>query len=634
MRRQFFTVTLVVLAPITGFTQQPAQKLPPPSQWLEARRERQAEAARITGVYAGFQFTNKISESEIGFLHRAVADANKHYKPIHYDHGTGLAIADVDGDGRLDIYFVGQIGGNQLWRNRGGGRFEDITTAAGVGLADRICVTASFADIDNDGDADLFVTTVRFGNALFENVGKGRFRDITADAGVAYVGHSSGAVFFDYDKDGYVDLFLCNIGRYTTDEKGAGGYFVGMSDGFKGHLFPERSEQSILYKNLGGKKFRDASKEMNLQHSAWSGDATFMDVNEDGFSDLYVLNMQGDDHFYENEQGKRFVEKTAAYFPKTPWGAMGIKSFDYNQDGRMDLFITDMHSDMSQPQLNIAESNVRLDFEKQKSEAWCTAFWTDEFLRGASNNIFGNAFYLARGDKYQFVEASDRVGAETFWPWGLSVGDLNADGYEDVFVTAGMGFGFRYAINSVLLNQHGQRFLDSELLLGVEPRSRTDKIAFILDCAGADKEHPMCAGQTGKVVVREALSSRSSAIFDLDDDGDLDIVTNDINDRPQVLVSNLTERKRIHFAKVRLIGARSNRDGLGASVKVRVGGKTLTQFHDGKSGYLSQSSMPLYFGLGDAEKIESITVLWPSGKKQVVEKNITANGTTTITEEP
>jgi hypothetical protein len=100
-----------------------------------------------------------------------------------------------------------------------------------------------------------------------------------------------------------------------------------------------------------------------------------------------------------------------------------------------------------------------------------------------------------------------------------------------------------------------------------------------------------------------------------------------------VLVSDLTERKRIHFAKVRLIGTRSNRDGLGASVKVRAGGKTLTQFHDGKSGYLSQSSMPLYFGLGDAEKIESITVLWPSGKKQVVEKNIAANGTTTITEE-
>jgi enediyne biosynthesis protein E4 len=632
--RLFTLLTLVGLIGLqVGFGQQSRPNQQATLQWLEARRGRQIEAAGTSGVYTDFRFTNKLAESRIQFEHRAVADCNKQYKAIHYDHGTGLAIADVDGDGRLDIYFVGQIGGNQLWRNLGGGHFEDITTAAGVALQDRICVAASFADIDNDGDPDLFVTTVRFGNALFENVGQGRFRDITTGAGVAYSGHSSGAVFFDYDNDGLLDLFVANVGRYTTDEKGPGGYFVGMKDGFRGHLLPERSEPSILYRNVGAKKFRNVSKEV-LQHSAWSGDATFMDFNGDGFADLYVLNMQGDDHYYENEQGKRLVERTAAYFPKTPWGAMGIKSFDFNQDGRMDLFLTDMHSDMSNPQLKVAEKEVGVDFEKQKSEAWCTKEWTEEYLQGSSNNIFGNAVYL-RGTDGRFVESSDRVGAETFWPWGLSVADLNADGYEDVFVTAGMGFGFRYAVNSVLLNQRGERLLDSELLLGVEPRreNRIDKVAFVLDCSGPDKDHPLCAGRSGRVNVREVLSSRSSAIFDFDDDGDLDIITNDLNDRPQVLVSNLSERKRIRFLKVRLVGTRSNRNGLGATVKARVGGKTLTQFHDGKSGYLSQSSLPLYFGLGDADKIESITVLWPSGKKQVVEKDIASNRTVTIAEE-
>lgn len=612
---------------------EPAARPPEVSQWLQKRRDQQASAAKQASAFHGFQFSDRCKESGIRFEHHAVADANKNYKAIHYDHGTGLAVADVDGDGGLDIYFVSQLGGNELWRNLGNGRFENITGNAGVGLSDRISVSAAFADIDNDGDPDLFVTTVRFGNVLFENLGGGRFRDVTREAGLGYVGHSSGAVFLDFDNDGLLDLFVTNVGRYTTDTKGPGGYFVGMSDGFKGHLYPERSEQSLLYKNLGARKFKDVSREMNLAHAAWSGDATFVDLNQDGFSDLYVLNMQGDDHYYENEGGKRFVEKTAAYFPKTPWGAMGIKFFDFNQDGRMDVFITDMHSDMTDQQTRLSKSNVGLDFEKKKSEAWCTEQWTDAYLQGGSNNLFGNAFYFNQGQG-RFAEVSDQIGAETLWPWGLSVADVNADGYEDAFVTAGMGFGFRYAVNSLLLNDAGKRFFDTELLLGIEPRhqGRTDKLAFVLDCSGEDKDHRLCAGRNGKVPVHETLSSRSSAIFDLDNDGDLDIVTNEMNDRPQVLVSNLSEKKRIHFVKISLVGVRSNRDGLGATVQVHAGGRTLTQQHDGKSGYLSQSSMPLYFGLGESDRVERIGVSWPSGAKQLLETNLALNTMITIKE--
>ena len=134
--------------------------------------------------------------------------------------------------------------------------------------------------------------------------------------------------------------------------------------------------------------------------------------------------------------------------------------------------------------------------------------------------------------------------------------------------------------------------------------------------------------------VGESLSSRSSVIFDLDGDGDLDIVTNEMNDRPQVLVSTLAHRKRIHFLKIQLSGTRSNRQGLGATVKVRAGGRALTQFSDGKSGYLSQSSLPLYFGLGDAERVDSVEIHWPSGTRQVVEKEIVLNRLMTIQETP
>src|SRR5207237_1062321 len=237
---------------------------------LAARRTKQIESARGIRAFHDFQFTDKLPESGITFVHRIVDDAGRHYKAVHYDHGNGLAVADVDGDGLPDIYFVNQVGGNELWKNAGGGRFTPITKEAGVALAGRISVAAAFADVDNDGDQDLFVTTVRGGNVLFENDGHGRFRDITKEAG--------------------------------------------------------------------------------LRPSGWGGDASVADVNGDGWPDVFVLNMQGHGHYFENDGGRRFVDKTAERFPRTPWGAMGIKFLDFDNDGLPDLFITDMHSDMFEMQ--------------------------------------------------------------------------------------------------------------------------------------------------------------------------------------------------------------------------------------------------------------------------------------------
>ena len=187
---------------------------------LASRQKAQREAVNRSQVAHDFQFTRPLEASGITFVHRIVEDAGKHYKAVHYDHGTGLAAADVDGDGLYDIYFVNQVGGSELWKNAGGGRFRNITREAGVALADRIGVAASFADIDNDGDQDLFVTTVRGGNVLFENDGKGHFRTSRRRRESISSVHSSGAVFFDYDNDGLLDLFVCNVGRYTNDEKG------------------------------------------------------------------------------------------------------------------------------------------------------------------------------------------------------------------------------------------------------------------------------------------------------------------------------------------------------------------------------------------------------------------------------
>ncbi len=606
-------------------------------QALEQNRKRQIEGATNWTTFHNFTFTDRREASGIRFQQRPVADGAKTYKAVHYDHGTGLAVADVDADGRHDLYFVNQIGSNQLWRNLGGGRFEDITASAGVGLTNKVGVGASFADIDNDGLPDLFVTTVRMGNVLFRNLGGGRFEDITVASGLATPkpAHSSGSVFFDFDRDGRLDLFVCNVGVYTRNEKGRDGSYLGRSDAFQGWQFPARDEASVLYRNLGGGKFQDVSKDLGLVHRGWSGDATACDVNEDGFPDLYVLSMSGEDRYYENDGGKRFVEKTATHFPKTPWGAMGVKFFDVNLDGRMDLYVTDMHSDMTGAQIRAGDQDFSQAFDKQKSDPWCSAEWSPAQQQRAAQCIRGNAFYLNQGQG-AFLEVSGKMGAETYWPWGISVADFNADGFEDVFVTAGMGYPLRYAANSLLLNDGGQHFLDAEFVVGLEPRPNQgiEKEFFTLECSGEDARHPLCRERTGSWSVIGTTSSRSSVAMDLDGDGDLDLITNEWSDSPRVLTSNRSEQAALHYVEVHLVGNTSNRDALGATVKVRCGPTTYTRYHDGKSGYLSQSALPLYFGLGGATAIDQIEIAWPSGRKQVLSQGIPVNTRFRIVESP
>jgi hypothetical protein len=577
--------------------------------WLTRLKDAQLKSIATVQAFHDFQFTNKIAESGITFKNHIVDDAGRTYKAAHYDHGNGLAVADVDGDGLLDIYFVSQVGGNQLWRNLGNGRFENITESAGVGVPGKVSVSASFADIDNDGDQDLYVTTVRGGNMLFENDGHGHFKDISAAAGVNYVGHSSSAVFFDYDHDGLLDLFLVNVGKYTTEEVAGDGYkyFVAFEDAFTGHLHPERFESKVLYHNAGGNHFVDVTKQMGLGDDvSWSGDAAVIDANDDGWPDLYLLNMQGDDQYYENAGGKKFVKKSRELFPRTSWGSMGIKSFDFNNDGRMDIFVTDMHSDMS------AMTGPELDHLKSEMK------WPVSFRGTGKTSIWGNSFFQKDGPN-KYHEVSDPLGLENYCPWGPSVGDLNADGFQDVFIASGMNYPERYMINSVKLNDRGRTFVDAEFALNVEPRQGGITTPFFeLDASGRDKGHKDAVGETGKVTIWGARGSRSSAIFDVDGDGDLDIVTNEFNAAPMVLVSNLTEKTKIHYLEVALTGTASNRNGLGAVVKVTAGGKTYTQVMDGSSGYLSHSIMPLYFGLGAAEGVDRIDVAWPSGKRQTV----------------
>jgi hypothetical protein len=330
--------------------------------------------------------------------------------------------------------------------------------------------------------------------------------------------------------------------------------------------------------------------------------------------------MQGDDEYWENAGGLKFVRRSRQVFPRTSWGAMGIKVFDANNDGRLDLFITDMHSDMSEP--------VGPEREHLKS----TMQWPESFRGSGKTSIWGNSLFLKDGPS-KYREASDEMNLENYCPWGPSVGDLNADGFDDTFIASSMNYPERYMVNAVRLNDGGRRFVGAEFLLGIEPRQGGIVTPwFQLDASGKDKGHPDAAGAAGRVTVWGARGTRSAAIFDLDNDGDLDIVTNEFGAAPMVLVSDLTARTRVRHLALRLTGSRSNRSGLGAVVTVTAGGATYTKVYDGSSGFLSHGLYPLYFGLGAAESVDRIEVLWPSGVRQAIGGPVQINQTIEIAE--
>ena len=190
--------------------------------------------------------------------------------------------------------------------------------------------------MDNDYDADLDVKAIGEGNMLLQNDGKGKYQDVAEEAGLTYSGNSSEGGFFDYNRDGLLDLFVTNVGNYTTKEfaslrydetstlpRGDYKYYVGTSDAFAGHLKPELSESSILYKNLDDGKFQDVTEAVGLRDDSWSGAATPIDANGDGWPDLYVLNMQGDDQYFADQLGEPVKRRSRDLVPRTPWGAKG-----------------------------------------------------------------------------------------------------------------------------------------------------------------------------------------------------------------------------------------------------------------------------------------------------------------------
>jgi hypothetical protein len=263
-----------------------------------------------------------------------------------YDHGCGVVVGDLNGDGNDDIYFLNQLGPNALYLNRGDGTFVEATAESGpLALDDRVCAGATCGDYDNDGDQDLYVTSTRGGNVLFQNDGYGHFVDITERAGLRHVAHPQTAAFFDFDGDADLDLLVLNSGQWTTNDfHDTQRYFAGVAT--LAELAASPPEYNLLYMNNGDGTFSDVSAGSGLHGIGWGGDVAIFDFDEDGRMDVLLTSMFNRQQLFHNEGDGTFVDVARPVLRRIPFGAAGAKAFDFNNDGRLDVYIVAMHSDM------------------------------------------------------------------------------------------------------------------------------------------------------------------------------------------------------------------------------------------------------------------------------------------------
>jgi hypothetical protein len=506
--------------------------------------------------------------------------------------GTGVAIGDFDGDGRPDIYVVSKTEGCRLFRNLGGYRFEDVTQKAGVGATPGVWNQgATFVDINNNGLLDIYVCRFNAPNLLYINQGDGTFKEMAHAYGLDVSDASSMAAFCDYDRDGWLDVFIqTNVLDYSAHPNG---------------------QRNYLFHNNRNGTFTDVTQSSGISGEAHGHSAAWWDFEGNGWPGLYVANdFAAPDMLYRNNRDGTFTNVLDATVPHTPYSSMGTDTGDLTNDGLIDLVATDMAATTHEKdQRGMADSRGRTaDDETDPSRA-------PQYER--------NALYINTGTG-RFLEAAHLAGlAATDWTWSPRLEDLDNDGRLDLFVTNGMD---REATNIDLLARQS------------ESETPAERIRVMRDSPVLAETH-LAYRNLGDLRFEEVgaawgLDQKGvgfgAAFGDLSGDGNLDIVYTSYQGGVTILRN---DNDTAHRIEVDLRGTVSNRFGIGAVVRVESALGVQARPLALARGYLSSSEPMVHFGLGDDTVVRRMTVTWPSGRVQAFE-NLGVDRRFTVTEPP